>query len=54
MNRQDASPPRSTLGSMQRHGLSLADVAGLILGMDQGRFEQQMPQVEPAPGRSSS
>lgn len=36
------------------NGLFLADVAGLILGMDQGRFEQDIPSVEPAPGRSSS
>ncbi len=34
--------------------LFLTGVAGLILGMDQGRFVQEMPRVEPAPGRISS
>ncbi len=38
-----------------RDSLFLTGVAGLILGMDQGRFVQEMPpRVEPAPGRISS
>jgi len=50
MIRQDAST-YVAFSCLCRDGLSLAGVAGLILGMDQGRFEQQMPSVEPAPGR---
>ncbi len=52
MTRQDAST--CVAFSFQcPDGLSLAGVAGLILGMDQGRFEQLMPSVGPAPGRIS-
>jgi hypothetical protein len=51
MNRPDSSP-YVAFTFRRRDGLSLAGVAGLILGMDQGRFEQQMPRVDPAPGRS--
>ncbi|MET3370565.1 UNVERIFIED_CONTAM: hypothetical protein ABIE34_003842 [Jeotgalibacillus campisalis] len=53
MTRQGASA-YVAFTSLRRDGLSLAVVAGLILGMDQGCFEQQMPRVESAPGRISS
>ncbi|MFK0038331.1 hypothetical protein ACIQTW_00655 [Paenarthrobacter sp. NPDC090517] len=53
MTRQHAST-HVAFRFLRGDGLSLADVAGLILGMDQGRFEQQMPRVEQVPGRSSS
>lgn len=50
--------PRDLFGHGVRHAvlhrLSRAVVAGLILGMDQGRFEHQMPRLLPARGRSSS
>jgi len=52
MNRQKSSQ-YVVFTFPRRDGLSLPGVAGLILGMDHGRFEQQMPRVDPAPDRSS-
>ncbi len=52
MTRQGASA-YVAFTSLRRDGLSLAGVAGLILGMDQGRFEHQIPRVESVAGRST-
>ncbi|WP_238703426.1 hypothetical protein [Arthrobacter sp. TS-15] len=52
MNLQNSSP-QVVFTFPHRDGLSVARVAGLILGMDQGRFEHQIPRMDPAPGRSS-
>ncbi len=53
MSGPDASD-RVAMAFVRRDGLFPTGVAGLILGMDQGRFEQQTPRVAAALRRSAS